>query len=150
MTRTSTELPRLEPESSASTNFAMAAGIISYLKWEFSVNLDFKGGFLYTKSMTFNRQNPYFAQIIDRYALTKPGSGKRTEHIVLDLQIRCNGRKRCFSFPQFTFKFLVRILLFQGYDLLQCQTNVCFSNHTLPPCLRQRSLELFKTVVESR
>jgi sulfite reductase (NADPH) flavoprotein alpha-component len=35
--------------------------------------------------MTFNRQNPYFAPIIDRCALTKPGSGKRTEHIVLDL-----------------------------------------------------------------
>ncbi len=35
--------------------------------------------------MTFNRQNPFIAQIADRYFLTKPGSLKRTEHIVLDL-----------------------------------------------------------------
>lgn len=35
--------------------------------------------------MTFNRQNPFYAQVIERYALTKPGSRKRTEHIVLDL-----------------------------------------------------------------
>lgn len=35
--------------------------------------------------MTYNRKNPFITQIVDRYALTKPGSKKRTDHIVLDL-----------------------------------------------------------------
>lgn len=66
MTRTSTELPRLEPESSASTNSAMAAKVISKDK-EFLVSrkgkngitLDNKINIIYSPLCLFPIQNFY-------------------------------------------------------------------------------------------
>jgi sulfite reductase (NADPH) flavoprotein alpha-component len=37
-------------------------------------------------SSSFNRQNPYLASIKDRYTLSKPGSKKRTQHLIIDLR----------------------------------------------------------------
>ena len=53
MTRTSTELPRLEPESSASTNSAMAANQTSRYQALFEVNYFTQGC---SKSQALNHQ----------------------------------------------------------------------------------------------
>lgn len=37
-------------------------------------------------SDTYNKQNPFLAAIKERYALSKPGSKKNTQHLVLDLR----------------------------------------------------------------
>ena len=93
MTRTSTELPRLEPESSASTNSAMAAKWIKYrwaLIWDATkngLNLGIGGRIVGMKSSLeiYNKSRPFLASIKERYSLSKPGSNKHTHHIVLDL-----------------------------------------------------------------
>src|SRR5262249_37630131 len=36
--------------------------------------------------LLYNRQNPFLASVKERFSLTKPGSRKNTQHLVLDLK----------------------------------------------------------------